>query len=224
MDSLNKQGLDKNTLVIFTSDHGDCLTDHGHSQKWTMFEQITRVPLIIRSPGKARSHVVKEPMELFDIVPTTLELAGIDEKHTHFAKSQVNALAGSSGKKDRIVFAEGGYDLHEGHCFEGRGVPGNSEGIYYPKGLQQQEEPMSVCRSQMARSSTHKLVRRSSGKHELYDLNKDPFELKNCFDRPEYLQEQRHLSEAMLDWQLATSDVTPLQPQPRGFPPGLPKP
>ncbi|MAN24642.1 MAG: sulfatase [Gemmatimonadetes bacterium] len=226
LKALDETGMIDNTAIFLFSDHGDWAGDYGLVEKWPsgLDDTLTRVPLIIRSPGKAKSHVVKEPVELFDIVPTTLELAGIDEKHTHFAKSQVNALTGASGKRDRIVFAEGGYDLHEGHCFEGRGVPGNSEGIYYPKGLQQQEEPMSVCRSQMARSSTHKLVRRSSGKHELYDLNKDPFELKNCFDRPEYLQEQRHLSEAMLDWQLATSDVTPLQPQPRGFPPGLPKP
>ena len=114
--------------------------------------------------------------------------------------------------------------MHEGHCFEGRGIPGNSEGIYYPKGLQQQEKPMSVCRSQMARSATHKLVRRSSGRNELYDLNMDPLESKNCFGMSEHYEQQTHLSEALLNWQLSTSDITPFQSQPRGFPSGLPKP
>ena len=48
---LQKNNLDQETVIFFTSDHGDCLTDHGHSQKWTMFEQVTRVPLIISGPG-----------------------------------------------------------------------------------------------------------------------------------------------------------------------------
>ena len=47
MEALEKQGYLENAVVIFTSDHGDCLTDHGHSQKWTMYDQITRIPLIV---------------------------------------------------------------------------------------------------------------------------------------------------------------------------------
>ncbi len=52
MDALEDSGYLDNTIVIFTSDHGDCLTDHGHVQKWTMYEQITHVPVIIWSPKR----------------------------------------------------------------------------------------------------------------------------------------------------------------------------
>ena len=48
---LDEQGYLENSIVIFTSDHGDCLGDHGHIQKWTMYDIITRVPMIVWSPG-----------------------------------------------------------------------------------------------------------------------------------------------------------------------------
>ncbi len=41
-----------NSVVVFTSDHGDCLTDHGHSQKWTMDDTMTRVPMLVWAPGR----------------------------------------------------------------------------------------------------------------------------------------------------------------------------
>ena len=50
--SLQKQGYLENSVVIFTSDHGDCLGDHGHSQKWTMYDVINRMPMIVWSPGR----------------------------------------------------------------------------------------------------------------------------------------------------------------------------
>ena len=52
MDALENNGYLENSIIIFTSDHGDCLTDHGHSQKWTMYEQVTRVPLIVWAPNR----------------------------------------------------------------------------------------------------------------------------------------------------------------------------
>ncbi|MEC7226183.1 MAG: sulfatase/phosphatase domain-containing protein, partial [Candidatus Latescibacterota bacterium] len=120
----------------------------------------------------------------------------------------------------------GGYDMHEPHCFEGKpsdGVAGDPNGIYYPKGMQQQDHPESVCRAQMVRTATHKLVRRSSGRHELYDLSSDPQELDNAYGRAEHDGVQRSLENRLLDWQLCTSDVTPQVADPRGFPDGMVK-
>ena len=47
LNALEKHGYLENGIVIFTSDHGDCLTDHGHSQKWTMYDLVTRVPMVV---------------------------------------------------------------------------------------------------------------------------------------------------------------------------------
>ena len=173
-----------------------------------------------------KGHVVASPMELFDIVPTTLELAGIEAQHTHFSRSQVDALRGGDADPHRAVFAGGGYDGHEPHCFEGKpsdGVAGDPNGIYYPKGLQQQEYPESVCRAHMVRTANHKLVRRSSGRHELYDLSSDPHELDNAYGRAEYDGVQQSLEDRLLNWHLLTSDVTPHEADPRGFPEGTVK-
>jgi arylsulfatase A-like enzyme len=230
LTALDETGQAENTAVIAFSDHGDWAGDYGLVEKWPsgLDDTLTRVPLIMRALGSVqgmeRGNVIETPVELFDIAPTTLELAGVEARHTHFARSQVAALSGGSGDPARAVFAEGGYDVHEPQCFEGKpsdGVAGNPDGIYYPKGMQQQEHPESVCRSQMVRTTTHKLVRRSSGRHELYDLQGDPHELQNIYGKTENTVAQGELEQALLDWQLRTSDVTPHEPGPRGFPEGL---
>jgi arylsulfatase A-like enzyme len=222
--ALEETGQLEETAIIAFSDHGDWAGDYGLVEKWPsgLDDALTRVPLIARVPGGARGHVVEEPVELFDIVPTTLELAGIEARHTHYARSLVPQLRGAAGDPERAVFAEGGYDLHEPHCLEGKpsdGIAGNPDGIYYPKGMQQQEHPESVCRATMIRTATHKLVWRPHGVSELYDLAEDPCELRNVFDQPACAEVQRHLERRLLDWQVLTADAVPFEPDPRGFPP-----
>ena len=51
LHTLENLGYLENGIVVFCSDHGDCLTDHGHSQKWTMYDLITRVPMVVWAPG-----------------------------------------------------------------------------------------------------------------------------------------------------------------------------
>ena len=228
LDCLQETGLDEDTCVLFFSDHGDYAGDYGLVEKWPsgLEDVLTRVPLIIRAPGMKKGHVVKELVELFDILPTTLELAGVECGHTHFARSLVHQLRGAPGSPTRVVFAEGGYDTHEPHCFEGKpedGVAGNPRGIYYPKGRQQQEHPESVSRSTMIRTRTHKLIRRPNGQSELYDLAQDPLELHNLCDHPEYAAVQRDLELRLLDWAIHTADVVPHDPDPRGLPPYPPE-
>ena len=224
LDALEETGLAQETAVVAFSDHGDWAGDYGLVEKWPsgLDDTLTRVPLIVRSPGGVEGHVVQEPVELFDIVPTTLELASIEARHTHYARSLLPQLHGAAGDPARAVFAEGGYDLHEPHCFEGKssdGVAGNPEGIYYPKGRQQQQHPESVCRAVMIRTMQHKLVWRTNGQSELYDLVVDPMELRNVFDGAKYATVQRDLERRLLDWQTLTGDVVPYEPGPRGFPP-----
>ena len=75
LDKLKKTGLDKKTIVVFTSDHGYHLGEHGHWQKQTLFEHSTRVPLIFSGPGISRGlGPIEEPVELVDLYPTIMEL------------------------------------------------------------------------------------------------------------------------------------------------------
>jgi len=75
LDKLRKTGLDKKTIVVFTSDHGYHLGEHGHWQKQTLFEHATRVPLIFSGPGisSGLDHI-DDPVELVDLYPTLMEL------------------------------------------------------------------------------------------------------------------------------------------------------
>ena len=78
LDHLEATGLDKNTVIVFTSDHGYHLGEHGHWQKQTLFENATRVPLIISTPGLENKGVTSNsPVELIDIYPTLMDLTDI---------------------------------------------------------------------------------------------------------------------------------------------------
>ena len=71
LDQLELSGLDKNTVVVFTSDHGYHMGEHGHWQKNTLFENSTRVPLIISIPNfKNDGSTSNSPVELIDVYPT----------------------------------------------------------------------------------------------------------------------------------------------------------
>lgn len=212
------------TPPSFFSDHGDWAGDYGLVEKWPsgLDDTLTRVPLVVRMPRGKAGHVVEEPNELFDIMATVLELANIPAGHTHFARSLVPQLEGAAGDPNRAVFAEGGYALHEPHCFEGR--QGTDQGIrspdhiYYPKGKLQQDHPKSIGRATMIRTQTHKLIHRPNGDSELYDLQSDPRELSNLHGQNESAMILSELEKRLLDWSIQTSDVTPWHEDPRGFP------
>lgn len=224
LETLDETGLADETTLFVSSDHGDWAGDYGLVEKWpsALDDTITRVPLLARMPGNKAGHVVNGQVELFDIMATTMELAGVEVEHTHFAESLVPQLHGEVDNLNRAVFAEGGYDTHQPHCFEGRqadyDIPRNPANIYYPKGLQQQEHPESVCRATMIRTLDYKLIRRSAGVHELYDLKNDPRELKNVYNDSTYATIRTELESRLLDWYVHTSDVTPRDENPRGLP------
>jgi len=78
LDKLDETGLAENTIVLFTSDHGYHMGEHGHYQKTTLFENAARVPLIIAGPGVSeKGKVSTSPAEMTDFYPTFAELAGL---------------------------------------------------------------------------------------------------------------------------------------------------
>lgn len=78
LDHLRALGLDGRTIVIFNSDHGEMLGDHGLLFKGGYFyDEVVRVPLIIKAPGRAAGERVKTLVEEIDLLPTVLELAGV---------------------------------------------------------------------------------------------------------------------------------------------------
>ena len=81
MAALAELGLDQNTVVIFTSDHGALRGAHGLTGKWIMYEESIRIPLIVHDPRLPQSlrGTRREQMVLnIDMAPTLLEMAGLD--------------------------------------------------------------------------------------------------------------------------------------------------
>ena len=215
-EALENSAAKDDTLLIATSDHGDYAGDYGLVEKWPDgFEDVlTRVPLIVKGPGVKQGHRVTSQVELLDLMPTMLESAEIEPQHLFFGKSLWPALKGENGDPERVVYGDGGYDVHEPYCFEGWGTrdadimfPG---GVYYHKALQQQEHPESVCRTTMMRTLTHKLIYRTSGDCELYDLEKDPRELHNVYYKTEYQGIVQEMEAKLLNWYVKTSDTVPM--------------
>src|SRR6185437_3752377 len=94
LDLLKVRGYLENAIVIFTSDHGDALGDHGHIQKWTMYEGSVKVPLIIWSKSMVGQRMNDSLVQLMDIAPTVLEAAGITPPASFEAKSLWPILKG----------------------------------------------------------------------------------------------------------------------------------
>lgn len=97
LDKLKATGLDKNTFVVFTSDHGYHLGEHGHWQKRTLFENATRVPLIVAGPGINKNQKIMDaPVELVDIYPTLMEMLEMDTPEFVSGKSFAPLLKDSN--------------------------------------------------------------------------------------------------------------------------------
>jgi len=91
--ALDETGFADNTVIVFTSDHGYHMGQHGHWQKLSLFENATHVPLIIAAPGVAvAGAVATSPVEMVDFYPTLAELCGLTPPNTAVGKSLVPAL------------------------------------------------------------------------------------------------------------------------------------
>jgi arylsulfatase len=175
LQTLDARGYLDNALVVFTSDHADALGDHGHIQKWTMYDSVVRVPLIFWSknlpiaPGQR-----DELVQMFDIAPTILETAGLPIPSDFEARSLCGALTNNPQHQPReAVYAE----LAQDHIQTG------SEFIL------------------MRRDRQWKIVLYLDDSYgELYDLQADPGETTNLWTADAVSGLRDELSATCLRW------------------------
>ncbi len=114
LDQLEYYGLDKNTVVVFTSDHGYHMGEHGHWQKQTLFENSTRIPLIISAPNSEKKGVkTMSPVELIDLYPTLMDLTNINTPSHVVGKSLVPLLknVNASVRESALTRWRNGYSI-----------------------------------------------------------------------------------------------------------------
>ena len=107
LNKLKETGLDKNTIVVFTSDHGYHLGEKGHWQKQTLYDRATKVPLIISGPGiKSDKKIINSPVELVDLYKTIMDLTGISIPAFVQGYSLKNALTSDTTPKRKSALSE----------------------------------------------------------------------------------------------------------------------
>ena len=191
LDWLDESGQRENTLIIFTSDHGDMGGDHGIFQKGPyLYDPAARVPLIFSWPGTLpEGRVYDALVELVDIVPTLHELLDLGRPERVQGRSLVPLF---SGKRLTDDFRDGVY----------------SE--YYNSNPAMTSPQRKRAYATMWRTRTHKIVvYHGEDFGELYDLRHDPDEFENRWDDPEYRDVRFELMKQCFDARVFTMDPLP---------------
>ena len=109
--ALKETGLDENTVVVFVSDHGDYLGDHGFYGKGFHYDSVIRAPLIFRGPGIQRGQGIGAISSVLDIAPSLLDIAGIEEPEGVQGCSMKQALAGQQPLARQAALTENDDDF-----------------------------------------------------------------------------------------------------------------
>ena len=107
LETLQEAGLDKDTVIVLCSDHGEMLGERGLWYKMNFFEGGARVPMVIHAPSAFTSRVVSQSVSNIDLLPTLLDLAGLEPGHAAplDGRSLVSLARGESAA-ERAVYAE----------------------------------------------------------------------------------------------------------------------
>lgn len=187
LDALEKTGQRDNTLVIFTSDHGNMVGHHGLMHKGCRFyEGLMRVPLIMSLPGKIKQNVKNDALvELVDIAPTLRELTGLPVDKSMHGKSLLPQL-----------FAQADPEEHRDRVY-----------ATYTNTLPHSEKKRRSYGT-MIRTRRYKLVNyHGMDTGQLYDLEKDPGEFLNLWDDPKHQQVKAELTVRSYDITVMTTNT-----------------
>ena len=188
LDALEHCGLAENTLVIYTTDHGELLGNHGLYLKHPIpYEDLLRVGMVVRGPGVQAGQVVRDPVSTLDLAATMHDYSGVGPVRALQSRS-LRPLLEHRGETRDVAYSE--WHVHPSRC----GV---------------------ALKLRTVRTRTHKCTfELDSGAGELYDLANDPEEMTNRFDDPAYRKVRNELHAMML---ARPGDVLEALPEPIGM-------
>ncbi len=190
LDYLDESGLAKSTIVIYTSDQGFYLGDHGWFDKRFMYEESLRSPLLVRWPGHVKPGSVSNEIVLnLDFAETFLDVAGEPAPDDMQGRSLVPILEGNTPADWRRSMYYRYYEF-----------PG----------------PHSVRKHYGVRTDRYKLIFfHELDEWELFDLQNDPNELKSVYAEPEYADVVKELKSELQRLKAHYKDDDSVRPQPR---------
>jgi len=189
LDAVEEAGIADNTIIVFTSEHGDQMGEHNIFQKVVMYEQSLRVPMLIRAPWLGSGRVSGRYSHI-DTVPTLLDLLGTSVPDDLQGESQAGALRDQASQLDQDVFLD----------WNGRSID-----LTFP--LTELERMREIPHKCVVAADGWKLNLSVGDQCELYNLNDDPFEQTNLFDDPSHSDRTLRLAKKIRAWQLATGDT-----------------
>ena len=172
LERLRELGLEQNTIVVFTSEHGEMMGDHRLMSKMNSYEEAATVPFLLSVPGLwDRSRRIKKPVSQVDVTPTLLDLMGQPLPDHLQGESWADDLRTGREFPDRDILVVGDEP--------GYAPPWNARHIYHHRTLITPEG--------------WKMTVSDAGDGELYHLGRDPKEMKNLYFLPEYQEQVRKM-------------------------------
>ncbi|MGB7182150.1 MAG: sulfatase-like hydrolase/transferase [Burkholderiaceae bacterium] len=193
---LKLKGLDSNTMIALSTDHGDFLGDHWLGEKDVFFDQAAKLPLIVVDPSPdadlTRGQTCDALTGAIDLLPTFVEsLGGSPAWHWLEGQSLVDILHGKhSGTEREIIVAEADYAR----------MPFFSR----------LDRTLDNCNMTMAYDGRYKLFHHPGLPSQLYDLQEDPQELHDLGGDPGYAAVREQLKGQLLDWSASLKNRVPV--------------
>jgi len=170
LDAIDNSSLKENTIIVLTSDHGWGMGEKDYLYKNSLWQESTRVPLILRAPGIGKpSGIVTQPVSLIDIYPTMIDLCGLDDNT--MKNDRGHPLDGHSLKPLLEKPAQGKWS-------------GPSSALTALYKWRMKYNPSQENYS--LRTDNWRYIRYENGKEELYSTREDPHEWTNLADHPDH--------------------------------------
>jgi choline-sulfatase len=189
-NKMDELGITDNTLVVFTSDHGEYLGEHYMIEKELFYEQAIHVPLIMKLPGLFPGNKeIHDLVEAVDILPTLMQASGLPIPQAVQGRSLIPLIDGTAQEWRQEVFTE--WDFQYYHCRRLLGLSSDQ------------------CKATMVRDHRWKYIHYSDQPCELYDLETDPNEWTNLAELPEFQDKAAELRTRILNWKMRSEDPDP---------------